>query len=112
MNNQDFRESVYEIAFGDDAINNDYSDSEVLKTLHSYAEDSFKFEEIGIDRINEVIKILLDDCQIQYDSLDEYDDVKWDCYDKESWQRMIILLNKLRQLTKDIKWVESTQLNY
>ena len=28
-----FKEQVYELAFGDDAINKDYSDEEVLKKL-------------------------------------------------------------------------------
>jgi hypothetical protein len=30
---EQFKEQVYELAFGDDAINKDYSDEEVLKKL-------------------------------------------------------------------------------
>ena len=37
----DFKERVYELAFGDDAINRDYCEDEVYEKLKSFADDSF-----------------------------------------------------------------------
>mgnify|MGYP005711563609 FL=1 len=38
-----FREEVYEIAFGDNAINRDFSMGEVLDQLMQYSDDALRF---------------------------------------------------------------------
>ena len=40
-----FRESVYELAFGDDAINKDYTDKEVLDKLFEDLQTLQKYED-------------------------------------------------------------------
>ena len=40
-----FIEAVYEIAFGDDAINRDYSMPEVLERLMEFSDNALKWEE-------------------------------------------------------------------
>ena len=44
MNNQEFIEKVYEIAFGHDAINRNFSHGEVIEQLEEYNEDSLKWD--------------------------------------------------------------------
>tara|TARA_B100001989_G_C24485955_1_gene436950 strand:+ start:843 stop:1085 length:243 start_codon:yes stop_codon:yes gene_type:complete len=41
----EFVEEVYELAFGDDAINRDYSMGEVLDRLRQYSDDALRWEE-------------------------------------------------------------------
>jgi hypothetical protein len=41
----EFIEKVYEIAFGDDAINKDYSPEEVLIRLKEFSDNALKWEE-------------------------------------------------------------------
>jgi hypothetical protein len=43
-----FKAEVYEIAFGDDAINRNFSDQEVIEKLRSFCSLSHKAEESGI----------------------------------------------------------------
>ena len=40
-----FIEEVFEIAFGDNAINRDYSMGEVLDRLMEFSDNAFKYEE-------------------------------------------------------------------
>ena len=44
MNNQEFIEKAYEIAFGHDAINRNFSHAEVIGQLEEYNEDSLKWD--------------------------------------------------------------------
>lgn len=44
MNKNQFIEEVYEIAFGDDAINKNYSYEEVIERLTEYSENALKWE--------------------------------------------------------------------
>ncbi len=44
MTNQEFIEKVYEIAFGHDAINRNFSHAEVIEQLEEYNEDSLKWD--------------------------------------------------------------------
>ena len=44
MNNKEFIEKVYEIAFGHDAINRNFSHAEVIEQLEEYNEDSLKWD--------------------------------------------------------------------
>ena len=44
MNNEQFIEKVYEIAFGHDAINRNFSHAEVIEQLEEYNEDSLKWD--------------------------------------------------------------------
>ena len=41
MTDKEFLENVYEIAFGDNAINNDYSHEEALRRLMSFSDTAF-----------------------------------------------------------------------
>ena len=41
MTDKEFLENVYEIAFGDNAINKDYSHEEVLQRLMSFSDAAF-----------------------------------------------------------------------
>ena len=49
MTNQEFIEKVYEIAFGHDAINRNFSHAEVIEQLEEYNEDSLKWDSIPDD---------------------------------------------------------------
>lgn len=40
-----FKEAVFEIAFGDDAINKSYVEEEVLNKLKEYSDLALKYEE-------------------------------------------------------------------
>ena len=40
-----FIEEVYEIAFGDDAINRDWHPDEVIKELESFSDKALKYDE-------------------------------------------------------------------
>jgi hypothetical protein len=41
-----FKERVYELAFGDDAINKDYSDDEVLAVLREFSDKALAFDQM------------------------------------------------------------------
>jgi hypothetical protein len=45
---------VYELAFGDDAINKDYSDEEVLAVLREFSDKALAFDSTGLD-INDAL---------------------------------------------------------
>ena len=49
MNNQEFIEKVYEIAFGHGAINRNFSHAEVIEQLEEYNEDSLKWDIVNDD---------------------------------------------------------------
>ena len=49
MNDKDFIERVYELAFGHDAINRNFGHSEVLEQLEEFNEDSLKWDSIPDD---------------------------------------------------------------
>lgn len=42
-----FVEEVFEIAFGDNAINRDFSPEEVLTRLRQFSDDAWKYEELS-----------------------------------------------------------------
>ncbi len=46
MNNERFIEEVFEIAFGDNAINRDFSKQEVLSRLRKFSDDALLMENI------------------------------------------------------------------
>ena len=46
MTKDQFIEEVYEIAFGDNAINRDFSFEEVLQELLRFSDEALKWEEI------------------------------------------------------------------
>lgn len=39
----------------------------------------------NIDEINENLNCIYADAECQYNSLEQNDDVSWDCYDKDNW---------------------------
>ena len=45
MNKEEFIEQVYEIAFGDDAVNKKYSDEEVIARIREFSDSSLKYEQ-------------------------------------------------------------------
>ncbi len=45
MEKQEFIESVFELAFGDNAINRDYSYEDVLKELRIFSDEALKTAE-------------------------------------------------------------------
>jgi hypothetical protein len=46
MTDQQFKEAVYELAFGDNAINKGYSDEEVIAMLREFSDDALRYEEL------------------------------------------------------------------
>ena len=44
MNDKDFIESVFEIAFGDNAINRDFSKDDVIKELKRFSDLALEYE--------------------------------------------------------------------
>lgn len=53
-NDPSFREEVYELAFGDDAINKSYTDEEVLEKLREFSDKALAFDSTGLD-INDAL---------------------------------------------------------
>ena len=45
MKNSDFMEQVYEIAFGDNAINKEFTQQEVIDKLREFSDKALKGEE-------------------------------------------------------------------
>tara|TARA_R100000458_G_C8159611_1_gene164209 strand:+ start:346 stop:693 length:348 start_codon:yes stop_codon:yes gene_type:complete len=41
----DFMEEIYEIAFGDEALNRDFSPQEVIKELQSFSDKALKYDD-------------------------------------------------------------------
>jgi len=56
MDNKQFIEEVYEIAFGDNAINRKFSHEEVIEQLKEINEDSLKWDSIDDDEKEEYEK--------------------------------------------------------
>jgi hypothetical protein len=46
MTDKQFKEAVYELAFGDNAINKGYSDDEVIAMLREFSDNALKYEEM------------------------------------------------------------------
>ena len=46
MRTKEFREAIYELAFGDNAINRGFSEEEVIATIKGFAHDSWVAEEL------------------------------------------------------------------
>ncbi len=46
MTDNDFKEAVYELAFGDNAINKGYSDEEVIAMLREFSDNALRYEEM------------------------------------------------------------------
>lgn len=46
MNQQEFKEQIYELAFGKNAINRDFSEEEVLERMKEFTELSHQFENL------------------------------------------------------------------
>jgi hypothetical protein len=46
MTDKQFREAIFEIAFGDNAINKGYSYEEVIAVLREFSDDALKYEEL------------------------------------------------------------------
>jgi len=47
MDNKQFIEEVYELAFGDNAINRNFSHEEVIEQLKEINEDSVKWDQVN-----------------------------------------------------------------
>jgi hypothetical protein len=46
MTDKQFKEAIYELAFGDNAINKGYSEEEVIAILREFSDDALRYEEI------------------------------------------------------------------
>lgn len=77
----EFKEEIYEIAFGDDAINKDYSDGEVISRIRKFSDQALLLAEIK-DRLitlKEDFEMLqagkwepdFDSCQASIDTISE-----------------------------------------
>jgi len=53
MNDKDFIESVFEIAFGDNAINREFSKEEVIKELKRFSDLALEYENNYESSLNE-----------------------------------------------------------
>jgi hypothetical protein len=49
-----FKEEVYELAFGDDAINKGYTEEEVLAMIREFSDKALAFDQTGLD-INDAL---------------------------------------------------------
>ena len=49
MTKDQFIEEVYELAFGDDAINREFSQDEVLEQLKEFSDNALEWEESGLN---------------------------------------------------------------
>jgi len=47
MHRKEFIESVYELAFGDDAIRKGYTDDEVLEILREFSDKALELDELN-----------------------------------------------------------------
>ena len=47
MKDKDFIEIIFEIAFGDDAINKDYTKEEVVTKIQEYSDNALLYEEVN-----------------------------------------------------------------
>ena len=56
MNDKDFIEEVFEIAFGDDAINRDFSYEEVLERLREFSDESFAMDSSDVEMLQEQLR--------------------------------------------------------
>ena len=53
-----------------------------------------------VNKILDLLNDLIDDCESQYNSLNENNDINWDCYDKSNWESMTQNLLKIKELIK------------
>ena len=49
MSDSRFIEEIYEIAFGDDAINRNFSHDEVIQQIREFSDHALNWEELGLD---------------------------------------------------------------
>jgi len=62
MDNNTFIEEVYEIAFGDNAINREFSKEEVIERLHNFSDRALVLEDNAFDKDQiKLIKHVFDD---------------------------------------------------
>ena len=49
MSDSRFIEEIYELAFGEDAINRDFSHGEVIEQIREFSDHALNWEELGLD---------------------------------------------------------------
>jgi len=54
MTSKEFKEAIYELAFGDNAINRGFTDAEVLAMLREFSDKAIAFDSTGLD-INDAL---------------------------------------------------------
>jgi hypothetical protein len=54
MDDKQFKETIYELAFGCSAIDKDYSDEEVLAKIREFSDKALAFDWTGLD-INDAL---------------------------------------------------------
>jgi hypothetical protein len=69
MNTKEFKEEIYEIAFGDNAINRNWDEEEVVGEIQKFAEASWLDEEEVVN-LTEALNLVVEACS-QWRNLDE-----------------------------------------
>ena len=65
MDNKEFIERVYELAFGHDAINRNFGHAEVIEQLEEFNEDSLKWDSIPYEEQKEYEKNFYEEPPLQ-----------------------------------------------
>lgn len=65
MNDKQFIERVYELAFGHDAINRNFGHAEVIEQLEEFNEDSLKWDSIPYEEQKEYEKNFYEEPPLQ-----------------------------------------------
>ncbi len=65
MDNKQFIERVYELAFGHDAINRNFGHAEVIEQLEEFNEDSLKWDSIPYEEQKEYEKNFYEEPPLQ-----------------------------------------------
>jgi len=60
MSDKEFKEAIYELAFGDNAINRGFSEEEVVATIKEFAHDSWVAEELDREELNQAAQAVAD----------------------------------------------------
>jgi hypothetical protein len=47
MTSKEFKEAIYELAFGDNAINRGFTNDEVLETLREFSDKALELDELN-----------------------------------------------------------------
>lgn len=66
MTNKQFIEEIYELAFGDNAINKKYSHKQVIKKIKKFNDNALKYEMI-LEENPEIVDAINEEMESYYD---------------------------------------------